>query len=277
MYMRIELCTVLVLLGASLVTISAKSEPTRLGRPDLTLYSADVDPLNIGPGVMTYPDYYDPADYRDQVTTMDFSDDVPNEGDLVRINLTVFNIGLSSGSGQVIFYDGPMETGEFIGSDNVTVNALNYDTATTIWSTFGIKSEDHEIFAYIDPDDPSNETNDQNNAGSQEILVNFYPYAEITSFSGPDLDIVEGDEILFEGVRLSRRMKEQPREAQAMHNEGFSSWPHYFCFRDSISRVFNHSMVFSNPFSKLVFGFHPSSRRALSMLNLKREPRFFTV
>jgi len=172
--------------------------PPRIGKPDLTIYSADVDPLNIGPGVMEYPTYYDPIEYRDQATTMDFSEDIPNEGDAVQVNLTVFNIGLESGSGIVSFYDGPKGEGAFIGSDRVTVNAFNYDTATTVWYTQGVLEEEHEIFAYLDPDDPDNETNDQNNAGSESILVNFYPEAEITSFHGTGEVIREGDEVTFD-------------------------------------------------------------------------------
>src|SRR6056297_1443986 len=52
---------------------------------------------------------------------------------------------------------------------------------------------------------------------------------------------------------------------------------YYFCFNTSRSSVFSHCMVFSKPSSYDTFGVQLNSLFAFSMLNLKRDPRFFTV
>ncbi|MBN1539294.1 MAG: PKD domain-containing protein [Candidatus Thermoplasmatota archaeon] len=184
----------------------AEGEGTRIGRHDLTIWSVQVDPMVIGPGVLQYPDTYDADRYKNQQTTMDVSVEVPNEGDTVLINLTVFNLGLEEGSAEVEFYDGPRESGTFIGRDTVDVKALNYDIARSSWDTNGIIGEEHEIFAYIIPHDPDNETNSENNQGSREILVNFYPSASIRGYYVEDIfgaDIEEGDSVLFDGTPSS--------------------------------------------------------------------------
>ncbi|MGA1793373.1 MAG: PKD domain-containing protein [Thermoplasmatota archaeon] len=183
-------------------TVSTDGHGTRIGRHDLTIWSVQVDPAVIGPGVLVYPDTYDADKYKNQQTTMDVSEEVPNEGDIVLINLTVFNLGLEEGSAEVEFYDGPREGGVFIGNDTVDVRSLNYDIARTSWDTKGINGEDHEIFAYIIPDDPANETNTDNNQGSQPILINFYPTASISGYSVDGVfgaGIIEGDAVLFDG------------------------------------------------------------------------------
>ncbi|MGA1847912.1 MAG: PKD domain-containing protein [Thermoplasmatota archaeon] len=181
---------------------NGNSDGTRIGKPDLTIWAVQVDPDVIGPGVLEYPDSYNSDDYIDEQTTMDVSEEVPNEGDLVHINLTVFNIGLESGSAEVEFFDGPRETGTFIGNDTVSVKALNYDIATTLWDTLGIHGEEHEIFAYLTPDDPGNETNPDNNQGSKEVLINFYPTASISGYSvkgSQEMEVREGDTVVFDG------------------------------------------------------------------------------
>ncbi|MGA1872955.1 MAG: PKD domain-containing protein [Thermoplasmatota archaeon] len=197
----IALMLVISILPFAFIEVQEGSR-SRIGRHDLTIWSVQVDPAVIGPGVLEYPDSYDADKYKDQQTTMDVSDEVPNEGDIVLINLTVFNIGLEEGSAEVEFFDGPRETGTFIGNDTVDVKALNHDIASSSWDTAGVIGEEHEIFAYIIPDDPENETNSDNNQGSRSIIVNFYPIVEIDGFFVDDVfgaEIEEGDRVLFDG------------------------------------------------------------------------------
>lgn len=181
---------------------TADTPGTRVGKPDLTILPDDVDPNIIGPGVLEYPSTYDSGNYVDEQTTMDVSVENPNEGEIVHINLTVFNIGLESGSAEVWFYDGPSNDGKLIGKDNVTVEAFNYDMANTLWDTLGVEGEEHEIYAYLYPDDPDNETNPDNNEGSREIVINFYPVTIINSYSVGGITsglVYEGMEVTFDG------------------------------------------------------------------------------
>ena len=187
----------ILILPVAMVLMPGGYSENRRPRADFTIISVDVDPEIIGYGVLNYPDTYDREEYENQQTTMDFSDDVPNEGQTVMINLTVFNIGLSSGEGDVYFYDGPMENGTFIGSDRVNITPLSYDIARVDWDTSGVIEEEHEIFAYIIPEDAENETDPSNNQGSESILINFYPIANIEGYSATNSTVLEGDEIIF--------------------------------------------------------------------------------
>ena len=76
-----------LLLLTSLVLIfggGGIGEP-RAGEADLTICPADVDPAVGGTGDVVYPLGYDPIDYRNEQTTMQFSDDSPNEGETILI------------------------------------------------------------------------------------------------------------------------------------------------------------------------------------------------
>lgn len=175
---------------------------TRIGRSDFTIWSVDVDPDLIGYGILEYPDTYSNDDYKNEQITMDVSDDVPEEGDIVHINLTVFNLGLESGSADVEFYDGPKDEGYLIGTDRVHVDSFSYDVAYTGWDTEGIAGEEHDIFAYLIPDDPANETDQENNNGSRSILINFYPVSVISGYSVGEnigVEVMEGDRVTFDG------------------------------------------------------------------------------
>jgi DNA-binding MarR family transcriptional regulator/PKD repeat protein len=195
-----------VILVPSLSMIQGSGTGSRIGKPNLTIWAVQVDPNIIGQGVLEYPATYDSDDYIDEQTTMDVSDEVPNEGETVLINLTVFNIGFEEGSAEVEFYDGPMETGTFIGRDRVEVSSFSYDIAHSSWDTTGVLEEEHEIFAYLIPDDPENETDPENNQGSKEILINFYPHARISGFYVDGVlsaEVSEGDTVLFDGSSSS--------------------------------------------------------------------------
>jgi PKD repeat protein/DNA-binding MarR family transcriptional regulator len=184
---------------------------TRAGEADLTICPADVDPAVGGTGDVVYPMGYDPIDYRNEQTTMQFSDDTPNEGEVIMINLTVFNIGLSSASAEVRWYDGQMSGGILIGTDTVTVLPLNYDIAQTTWDTTGTDKESHKVYAYVMPDDPANETNDENNYGYKDLVINFRPVALIDHYKVGTIkngQVLEGDEVTFDGSTSSDTKKD---------------------------------------------------------------------
>lgn len=187
---------------------------TRVGKSDLTIQTVEVDPDIIGQGILNYPDSYSSSKYKSEEITMEVSDEVPEEGDPVQINLTVFNLGLKSGSADVEFYDGSKDSGVFIGSDHVNVSGLGYDIARTTWHTEGIVGEDHDIFAYVIPEDPKNESETDNNQGSKDILINFYPLAKISGYiidGSSNGKIIEGDVVTFDGSGSS----DTPRDLNA--------------------------------------------------------------
>ncbi len=181
---------------------SLNASPARAGEADLTIHPVDVDPGTVGTGVMTYPDWYDPIEFSDEDTTMLFSDNEPNQGDIVLINLTVFNVGLSTASAKVEFYDGPASSGALIGSDNVTVYPFNFDIARASWDTDSVTFENHKVYAYVLPHDPENEINDDNNFGNKPIVVNLRPIVYIGEHyveGEQGVTVYEGDNVTLDG------------------------------------------------------------------------------
>jgi len=186
-----------------LVPAIAHCETARAGESDLTVCPRDVDPAIVGVGVMTYPGWYDPVDFKNENTTLMFSDSDPNQGEKVTMNLTVFNVGVRSATALVLFYDGPNTGGALIGTDNVTVLPFNYDMAQTVWDTSRVTKEPHNIHVYVAPYDPGNESNDGNNYGNKPLSVNLRPNAVISGYrvgGVTNAAVWEGDMVNFDGT-----------------------------------------------------------------------------
>lgn len=162
----------------------------QIGKSDVTITTADV--YNAGLDV--------PEEYVNEVAMIQFSDTEPIEGERIIINATVFNVGTRGASATVYFYDGPPENKDLIGMDNLSIHALGYQIASTPWNTTG-EEEYHTIYVLINPDDPENESNNDNNQASRDIVVNQIPFAN----AGEDLGfleiIYEDDVVEFDGSR----------------------------------------------------------------------------
>jgi PKD repeat protein/DNA-binding MarR family transcriptional regulator len=171
----------LQLIGLSLTVISNPS--SRIGFSNITIYTSDV--TNTGLEV--------PEEYQNELAMIQFSDDEPIEGDTVIINATIFNIGTRSADVTVYFYDGPPLDGDLIGIENLSIHALGFNMASTLWDTKG-EDEFHTIYVLVNPDDPANETDDENNNATKDIVVNQIPLAA----AGSNQEVNEDDSVLFD-------------------------------------------------------------------------------
>ncbi len=165
-----------------------QSRSRQIGKSDVTIVTADV--YNAGLDV--------PDEYVNEVAMIQFSDPEPIEGERITINATVFNVGTRGASATVYFYDGPPEEKDLIGKDNLSIHAFGYQVASTPWNTTG-EEELHTIYVLINPEDPENESSNDNNQASRDITVNQIPIAQ----AGPDLGIIdvlyEDEQIRFDG------------------------------------------------------------------------------
>ncbi len=162
----------------------SRSSDRQIGKSDLTIYT-----VNVTSAGLEVPD-----EYVNEVAMIKFSDDEPIEGDNVIINATVFNVGTRGATATVYFYDGPLEDNDLIGKDNLTIHPLGYSIASTPWDTTG-EDEFHTIYVFITTDDPENETSDENNQATRDIVVNQIPFA----IAGSDQDVLEDDVVYFDG------------------------------------------------------------------------------
>ncbi|UCH89308.1 MAG: PKD domain-containing protein [Thermoplasmata archaeon] len=181
----------LLMILIQLTTIGSASvtrDIRQIGKSDVTLITSDV----YGAGLDV------PEEYSNEVAMIKFSDDEPIEGETVIINATVFNIGTRSASVTVYFYDGEPANGDLIGIDTLEISPLGHQYASTPWDTTG-EGEYHTIFVLLNPDDPANETNDDNNQATRDIIVNQIPFAS----AGSNLAGNEDDEFIFDGTGSS--------------------------------------------------------------------------
>jgi len=163
-----------------------------VGKSNVTIYTADVSSYGLEV----------PEEYEDQAAMIQFSDNEPIEGETIIINATVFNVGTRGASITVYFYDGPPLDNDLIGTDTLNVNPLGYDLASTPWDTTS-EDEFHTIFVLLDPDDPTNESNDDNNNATRDIVVNQIPIAKAILDLGLPTELYEDDEIIFDGTSSS--------------------------------------------------------------------------
>jgi PKD repeat protein/DNA-binding MarR family transcriptional regulator len=163
----------------------AELESMRFGKSDVTISTYDV--ASAGLEV--------PDEYSDEVAMIQFSDNEPIEGETIDINVTVFNIGTRSASITVYFYDGPPVDNDLIGTDTLEILPLGHEFASTPWDTKG-EAEFHTIFVLLNPDDPANESDEDNNQASKDIVVNQIPFAD----AGIDLEGSEDDKIYFDAT-----------------------------------------------------------------------------
>jgi len=163
-----------------------------VGKSNVTIYTADVSSYGLDV----------PEEYEDQVAMIQFSDNEPIEGETITINATVFNVGTRGASITVYFYDGPPLDNDLIGTDTLSVNPLGYDLASTPWNTTS-EEEFHTIHVILDPDDPSNESDDENNNATRDIVVNQIPIANANLDLSLPQELFEDDEIKFDGTSSS--------------------------------------------------------------------------
>jgi PKD repeat protein/DNA-binding MarR family transcriptional regulator len=180
---------ILIIQFSSISSISASnsnsSSSRQFGKSDITIYTSDV--TNAGIDV--------PAEYENEVAMIKFSDPEPIEGESIIINATVFNVGTRGASATVYFYDGHPTEQDLIGIDNLSIHALGYSVASTPWDTSG-EDEFHTIYVLINPEDPENESREDNNNATRDIIVNQIPIAD----AGADLGLVDyiyEDEIVY--------------------------------------------------------------------------------
>ena len=138
--------------------------------------------------VNTHPDFK--LTDKDNIT---FSNNAPDEDDVITIFASITNIGEANGTGTIKFYDGAPKDGNLIGQvNNVLVNGSYYkknygiENVTVVsipWDLTGIFGS-HDIFVVLDNVDPTeNITAQQNNEGYVTLYINDRPTADNISAS----------------------------------------------------------------------------------------------
>jgi len=172
----------------SFLSSTSSTHSRQIGKSDVTVYTSDVSSAGLDV----------PDEYVDEVAMIQFSDNEPIEGESIIINATLFNVGTRGASVSVYFYDGPPKNEDLIGIDNLSIHALGYSIASTPWDTTG-EDEFHTIYVLINPDDPTNESDNDNNQADRDIAVNQIPLAN----AGYDQFAVEDEVLEFDGTRSS--------------------------------------------------------------------------
>jgi PKD repeat protein len=199
LFVIIQIFTVFNILSQTqAINTTSSNESRQIGKSDMTIYTMDVSSAG-----MDIPD-----EYANEVAMIQFSDSEPIEGESIIINATVFNIGTRSASATVYFYDGPPTDKDLIGKDNLSIHALGYQIASTPWDTKS-EAEFHTIYVLINPEDPENESRDDNNNATRDIIVNQIPIAN----TGEDLGLVdviyEDETVMFDGTDSSDTESDQ--------------------------------------------------------------------
>ncbi|MFW3145930.1 MAG: S8 family serine peptidase [Thermoplasmatota archaeon] len=122
-----------------------------------------------------------PPDLSITPTAIWFSDNLPNSGDQVDIDVMVNNTGWTDAEDVLIrFLDGPEMTGSVIGEDVIDVPMLSNAVASMTWdSNPGI----HAITVIADPDNDIPESSEDNNSAERPITVrgvNAPPIAQLS-------------------------------------------------------------------------------------------------